>query len=496
VKTHNLLLAVGAAALMVPVLLAALVFPATMVDTRELFAWGTFYPLTMLKHPPLPAWIAGIVSTALPANAIVAILAGQILNLIGFAYFHAILRPLTGPGPGPAAFWTFLFATSLYFMLAPLSYALNNDILQVPVWLAFVFHALRAHRTNAWGHWLALGIWAAAAVLIKYSAAILFAAALIATFAVPEYRRAWRNPRIVVPIAVGLLLIMPHLNALRTDGAAIGYAATFASINPDFAGRLYGIGHFLFGAGLFLLPAWLIISGGLLNGNCRWQQLPQDPANRSDALFIATLTIIATAITFMCTLTLGSALSHRYGAPYFGLFLLSAAPLIGFRPETFDAAQRSVAAITAVVAGAILLITSVVYLFITSHNYMQEPIEEATALMRGEWNKLYTCGPGYALGDRSTAHGIATAGDRHPWGVPMVDVGRPPWWNWERLAEEGAIIAYRSAIPVAEVMAHLPSADLSGEKTVSVPLARTMAGDDLTYHYVFIPPRACAIAPG
>lgn len=487
------MLAVGVATLMVPVLLALLVFPSTMVDTRELFAWGPFYPLTMLKHPPLAAWIAGAVETVLPANAFSAILAGQILNAVGFVYFYALLRPIIGRNFAP--FWTFLFATSLYFMLAPLSYALNNDILQVPAWLAILYHFLRGAKTNAWRHWIALGLWAAAAVLIKYSAGILFFAGIVATIAVPEYRRVWRNPRLLLAIVIGTLCVLPHLIALRTDSAAIAYAESFAAMTPTFLGRLNNIGYFIVGTGFFLLNAWLIVAGGFLNGNCRAQGLPADPEARAETLFIIALTLTALAATFALALLTGALLNHRYGAPYFGLFLLSVAPLVSFRMETFAAAERSVTLITALVAAAVFIGSAVVYVFFTSHNYMQEPIDEAAAAMRADWDSRYSCGPGYALGDRSTAHGVATYGDRHPWGVPVSDVGRPVWWDAERLQREGAIVAYRGPIPAAEVEAHLPGIDLSGERSVTLPLLRSRTGDTLTYHYVFIPPADCAIAP-
>ena len=182
-KTRDWYFVVGIAALLVPVTLALVVFPTAMIDTRELFAWGRFLPLATHKHPPLMALIGGIVETVLPANAFSAILVGQILNAIGIAYFYATLVLVVDRER--AAFFTFLYATCLYFQLAPLSYALNADILQVPIWLAVVYHFIRAAQTNRWGHWLALGAGAAAAVLTKYTAGLLFAAGAIATLVTP-----------------------------------------------------------------------------------------------------------------------------------------------------------------------------------------------------------------------------------------------------------------------------------------------------------------------
>src|SRR5690606_2417730 len=138
-------------------------------------------------------------------------------------------------------------------------------------------------------------------------------------------------------VAIGLLWVLPHLVALRTNSGAIAYAEAFAATATGIGGRFYNIGYVIFGALLFLLPAWLVIAGGLVNGNCRFTGMPRDPDTRNAARFIITLTAVAVALTFALALATGAVLNHRYGAPYFGLFLLSAAPLVGFRAETFAA---------------------------------------------------------------------------------------------------------------------------------------------------------------
>ena len=167
-------------------------------------------------------------------------------------------------------FFTFLYATCLYFQLAPLSYALNADILQVPIWLAVVYHFIRATQTNRWSHWLALGAWAAAAVLTKYTAGLLFAAGAIATLVTPEFRKVWRNPRLGLAMAVGVLLLVPHLIALRSNPIAIGYAEQFATIAGGGASSLHSLGLFAGGTLMFLAPALIIVALGLLIGNVRF----------------------------------------------------------------------------------------------------------------------------------------------------------------------------------------------------------------------------------
>ena len=47
-QTRTQLITVGVFALLVPAALALVLFPTPMIDTRELFAWGRFFPLVTL----------------------------------------------------------------------------------------------------------------------------------------------------------------------------------------------------------------------------------------------------------------------------------------------------------------------------------------------------------------------------------------------------------------------------------------------------------------
>ena len=114
--------------------------------------------------------------------------------------------------------------------------------------------------------------------------------------------------------------------------------------------------------------------------------------------------------------------------------------------------------------------------------------------MRAEWDKQFSCGPAYILGDRPSAHGIAIAGDRRGAGVPMEDVRVASWFDRDLLARDGAIVVFRKDIPVEEVEAALPGTVIADVRSFTLPLLRTLSGATITYHYFFIRPRSCAIA--
>ncbi len=433
---------VGAAAFLVPLALALIVFPTAMIDTRELFAWGRFFPLATQKHPPMMAWIGGLTELVLPANAASAIFVGQILNAIGVAYLYATLRLIVDRER--AAFFTFLYATSLYFQLAPLSYALNADILQVPIWLAIVYHLLRAERTDALGHWLAFGVWSAAAVLTKYTAGLLFAAGAIATLAVAEYRHIWRNPRLYMAVAVGVLLVVPHLIALRAHPNAISYAEQFALSRPSLGGGLHGLAMFAGGALLFLAPGWIILGAGFLSRNCKLDRHPEgEAATAATRRFLLVLALALVAVLFALVLGLGTALNHRYGAPLFGFFVIAGAPYVALNPATWPQAARATVVAAGLTALAVFVISLVVYGIFTSHNYMQEPSAQAAEIVVKDWRQHYSCGPGYFLGDRPSAHGMAISAIGSRPASPWRTSPSAPWFDPALLKREGAIVVFR-----------------------------------------------------
>jgi 4-amino-4-deoxy-L-arabinose transferase-like glycosyltransferase len=495
VTTRNRYLIVGAAAMLAPAVLALIVFPTAMIDTREVYAWGRFFPLATHKHPPMMALIGGVIELVVTPNAFWAVFVCQRLNAVGVFYLYATLRMIVAREP--AMLFAFLYATSSYFLTAPLSYALNADILQVPIWLAVVYHFVKAAKTNHIGHWLALAAWVAAAVLTKYSAGILFVAGFIASLIVPGFQRVWRNPRFYLAIVVALVLLSPHLIALSGDNRAIGWAITRSTTrDADLATRLVGILPFIGGALLFMAPGWIIIAVGFLNGNCTLRSRPDaDEQIQSIRRFLIAVALLVLATNFALAIGVGTLLKHRYGAPMFGLFWLAAAAVIDVNPSTLPVVGKRVAAIIAAYTAAVFVATAVIYGVFTSHGYMQEPIDQAAMIVRDAWGQKYSCGPGYFFGDRPTAHGFAVAGDRHAIGIPTEDIPVASWFDPDLLAREGAIVISWKPISASDVAKSLPGVSLEDEQTFSLPLLRTFSGATITYYYSFIPPTSCATAP-
>ena len=188
------------------VLLPALSYEMLPLDTAELLGWGQEWQLGYYKHPPLGPWLGEAVfqlSGQLPESLY---LLAQLAVLLTLYYVWRTARLAL---PAQAAIVATLLLEVSYFhtVLTP---NFNMNSLQLPIWAAMGFHFLRALQ-GADRHWLWLAAWSAAALLTKYSGALLLLAfALILVFDRRLWPQ-WRNPWIWGGALLALFLISPHI---------------------------------------------------------------------------------------------------------------------------------------------------------------------------------------------------------------------------------------------------------------------------------------------
>lgn len=474
--------------LLTPVLLALVLFPTPMSDTREALAWGHTFSLAMPKHPPMMQWIAGLTAATLGTSAFAALLVNQALSAIGLLYVLTLLRRIVD---GPHAFLhAFLFATSIYFIAAPLVFALNADVLQIASWAAIVFHGVRSAETNRPGHWLALALWGAAAVYTKYTVAILFTALAFASFSVPEFRLVWRNPRLYMAMGLAAILIAPHFFELTRDAAAIEHAEGVLRLGIDWAERLKGLREVLLGPVLYLLPGWLMVVIGLLFGH--WVIGAPATAPTPVQRFLRNGCLVAWALIAGLTVLLGLDYESRYDGPFLILLVLAIAPYVRLAEGHAEVVEHRMPKIIAITLAGIVLVSVIIYGLFTGHDYMQEPTADAMAKVREDWNKSYACGPAYVLGDPWSANGLPITERHGPIGIHLPVIGEAPWFSAEELRRKGAVVIYRDEIAETEVAQFLPGVKPAEIKTFTLPYLRTWAHRTMTYKYFFMPPEDCA----
>ena len=471
--------------LLLPVALALTVFPTPMYDTRELVAWGRQFPLVTPDHPPLMAWIGGIVDLLFGHSAAAMVAANQLLLAIGLVYFHAVLRLMLPAST--AALVTLLYGASLYTALGSLSFALNADILQLTSWPAVVFHTLRAARTNRLAHWIGLGVWTAIALLTKYNGVVLLTGLGVAVLVVADLRTMLRRPGLYLAVAITLALLSPHVIAVLERGTAIDYAiARFDA--EGWHDRFRRLSQLLLGHVGLLLPGLLLVAGGTWLGNLRRRREPLSPEQR--------VLLIANAVMLLILLALvligGLDYVFRYSAPYAMMIALGLAPFL----ETAGGWQKWAERDVPTALGGFYLVLGVglgvAYTFFASHTPMQEPTAEAAAAILAEWDRSFACGPAYVLGGRQYVYGVGL--DAGPRVIPLFyrDIAGAPWFDRDRLLAGGGVVIDDGPDEYKARMARfLPGIPTAPERQLTLPLRWTQRAKTVTYLYHFVAPQGC-----
>jgi len=462
----------------------ALVLPAPSSDTRELLSWGLHPALSTPKQPPLMQWMGFLVMRfAWPTTFWCALLT-QALNAAGLAYVYKTLRLWSGAGEAGLA--TLLLAGAVYFLGAPVAFALNADILQFPFWAAMLFYALAAFETGRARHWAGLAVSFALAFYAKYTVALFVVSLAAASLMVPAYRRVWRDKRLYLTAAAGALLIAPHLVAARHSGA-VGHATGTLLLSGDLSYRLKNLSELALGFLAYLAPAWMFLAAAGFRGEWRGA-LAGQPA----AQFVRAVAAAALVLLLVLVLGLGFKYPSRYDSPFLFLAWLAAASCIRFDPARLGVARAWMIRAAGGFALALLVGGWIVYGVFTLHPRQQEPLVEAAARLQAEWRSRFACGPAYVMGDFWSAYGLGVSMVPPRPGVHLIEMDGDPGYDPALRARQGAILIYRDHIEAREAHAVFPDLDLKSPERLTLPFAPTLSRKAMmTYEYVFIPPGGC-----
>ena len=464
-----------------PVLLAAFVLPSPGSDLREHINLGLAYRFTAFAAPPLQTWLAGAVALTGARDAWLYIAVAQVLNFIGLAYLVLIARRFIGEdAPVPL---TIMFCGSIYFSIFSLTMALNADQIQVPLWAGIVFHGMMALRDDRWRDWILCGVLLGVTVLAKYTVLVLLAALALALLLIPEYRKVFRNPKLYAAGLVSLPIIALHAVPEWHEGHAVDYASVqFRS----WASLWARIGYFWELIRSYVLYGGLILLGlaGLVwRRQIAIRPIPADPAQR---LILLTVTIyLAVIVVLIFGFGFNYATRHTY--PLFGLTLLALLIVIRITPL----GTRLFANFLLAVWGGVI-IGSVVYALVARHGVLQEPGPAAADVLRQAWERRFTCGPAYIIGNDRSARLIAINYGKPVLGLAFDDTTRPDWMDKDRLARLGAIVVTSPEYAVRPPLASW----FKGRtlETLTLPYRRTRRTTTHDYVHYFIAPEACPAA--
>jgi 4-amino-4-deoxy-L-arabinose transferase-like glycosyltransferase len=474
--------------LLLPVILAIVVFPTPMYDTRELIAWGREFPLSTPDHPPIMAWVGGLVDRLFGTSAAAMVLAGQMLTGLGLWYFYLTLCLVSTRES--AVFFTFLYGTSLYIVFGPLSFALNADLLQVTSWPAIAYYFLTASRSGGISRWMALGFWSAVAFMTKYNALVLFIGLGAAAAIVPAYRSAYRSYGLYVAALIGLALIAPHVNAVFSHRGALEYGVDHFDFRAPLSDKLRSLLEW--GAGLIVcaVPAIFTIAFGIWTGAFRIAVDEPTEAYDTRSVLLAA-NIVMQALILGLIFVFGLGYKFRFSPPYVMMALLGLAPWIRWRADGMRWMDRLVVPFAGGLNLLIGVTLAVVYTFFASHSAMQEPTRAGAAAILADWRQRYACGPGYFFGIRQPVYGIGIEAGRNVTTIAIGDLAGAAWFDADRWRREGAVVIDTPEEARDWMAAYRPNPSSTKEYSVTLPLLRTHSSKQFTYSYHFIAPQAC-----
>ena len=146
------------------------------------------------------------------------------------------------------------------------------------------------------------------------------------------------------------------------------------------------------------------------------KSMPTDPAQRLILLTVAIYLAVIVALIF----GFGFYYATRHTYPLFGLTLLALLVVIRITP----AGTRLFANFLLAVWGGVI-VGSVVYALVARHGVLQEPGPAAADVLRQAWERRFSCGPAYLIGNDRSARLIAINYGKPVLGLAFDDTTRP-----------------------------------------------------------------------
>ena len=281
------------------------------LDVIEALAWGQDFDLGYNKHPPLSAWIPGLLFKIFGNKDWVYYLLSQIFIVISFIFLwklssfflkkksQILLSVLTIEG---IAFYT--FETPQF----------NVNICQIPLWIGTIYFFLKSTKNNKIADWIFLGTFSALGFLTKY----IFVYLLISLFFYLIYIffiRKKINFNFLYTVLIFFLITAPHFQwLLQNDFTTIYYALKRGGLNEfNIYNHLLNPFKFLINQISILLPFLLLIY--LLIKKIKIK-LPFDNQKFIFLLFSFLLPFFLILITSMVT---GSRIRTMWMIPFYSL---------------------------------------------------------------------------------------------------------------------------------------------------------------------------------
>jgi 4-amino-4-deoxy-L-arabinose transferase-like glycosyltransferase len=177
------------------------------VDEAYYWGWAQQLDWGYYSKPPLIAVLIAL-TTALCGDGVFCVKLGALLvypitTFLVFKLGETLFDARTG-----------LWAAALFLLMPGVALSnliISTDVLLLLFWTAGLLAFIRALETNAWRHWLLVGLAGGLGLLSKYTMILFAPSALLALLLVPAWRGQLRNPRLWLAAGLALLIFLPNL---------------------------------------------------------------------------------------------------------------------------------------------------------------------------------------------------------------------------------------------------------------------------------------------
>jgi 4-amino-4-deoxy-L-arabinose transferase-like glycosyltransferase len=451
-------------------------------DMTEMVAWSRELAFGYPKHPPLAAWLTRLWFAVFPlADWSFYLLAMTVAGVALWIVWRLAGDYLDGEKRALAlALMTFV----PFFNFHALKFNANTILL--PLWAATALCFLRSYERKS-GLWAALaGLLAAGSMLGKYWSVFLLLGLGVA--ALLDSRRAayFRSAAPWVTIAVGAVVLAPHVVWLiNVDFTPLTYATMIRSGATGHP--LRSVGHYLMGAAAYVaLPVVCALVAFRRNRAVVADMLwPREPERRLAAL------------AFWGPLLLPAFLAPIIGFEITSLWTMSAwalLPVVLLSSPLIALDRRPVlVTITAAIVLPAVMVAATPLIAAAIHRQGGTPAAMHSRLLAErvahEWRRVTDRPLRMVGGEGDLAYGVAFYLPDRPSAFPDFNLKLAPWVDVTRLARDGMAIVCQAA----DRTCALPAAALHlSRPRTEVDITRShfgVPGRTVRYFITIVPPR-------
>ena len=227
------------------------------LDVIEALAWGQDFDLGYNKHPPLSAWIPGLLFKIFGNKDWIYYLLSQVFIVISFIFLWKLSSFFLNKKSQILLSILAIEGIAFYTFDTP---QFNVNICQIPLWIGTVYFFFKSIKDNKINDWIFLGVFSALGFLTKY----IFAYLLISLFFYLIFisiKKKKINFNFLYTLLFFFLITAPHFQWLiQNDFTTIYYALKRGGLNEvGIYNHLLNPFKFLINQITILLPFFLLI---------------------------------------------------------------------------------------------------------------------------------------------------------------------------------------------------------------------------------------------